>query len=153
MIRVIQRFVFFLRPLFRKYLNFLNIESIFTTGRIRCLLMCLKRHFWGDCRSSFSETSVQPFLQSLPRLCFLRVSVILSTGGTWAGTPPRDQVHPREQVHPPGTRYIPLGPGTPLGTGTPSRDQVHPPEAVHVGRYGQLAGGTHPTGMHSCLWK
>ena len=26
-----------------------------------------------------------------------------------------------------------------------------PPEAVHAGRYGQHAGGTDPTGMHSCL--
>ena len=32
----------------------------------------------------------------------------------------------------------------------PPRDQVHP-RAVHAGRYGQQAGGTHPTGMHSCL--
>ena len=84
-------------------------------------------------------------------------------GSTWAGTPLRtryipkagtpsqDQVHPPEpgtpgdQVHPPG-RYTPLGPGTPL------RDQVHPPPpgAVHDWRYGQQAGGTHPTGMHSC---
>ena len=26
-----------------------------------------------------------------------------------------------------------------------------PPRAVHAGRYGQQAGSTHPTGMHSCL--
>ena len=45
-------------------------------------------------------------------------------GGTWAGTPPW-QVHPRAG-HPPG--------------------QVHP-----LG-YGQQAGGTHPTGMHSCFF-
>ena len=32
----------------------------------------------------------------------------------------------------PGTRYTPL-------------------RAVHAGRYGQQAGGTHPTGMHSCF--
>ena len=25
-----------------------------------------------------------------------------------------------------------------------------PPGAVHAGRYGQQAGGTHPTGMHTC---
>ena len=36
-------------------------------------------------------------------------------------------------------------PGTPLGPGTPL-----PPTAVHAGRYGQQAGSTHPTGMHSC---
>ena len=60
-------------------------------------------------------------------------------------------------------RYPP-GPGTPPGTRyTPPPDQVHPPrtryppgrytpsEAVHAGRYGQQAGGTHPTGMQSCI--
>ena len=60
------------------------------------------------------------------------------------GTPP-DQVHP---TPPPRTRYTPLGPGTPP-------DQVHPPPGPGTpppgpGRYGLRAGGTHPTGMHSC---
>ena len=65
------------------------------------------------------------------------------------GTPP-----------PPGTRYLPR-PGTPQTSYPPwdhPPDQVvHPPGpgnpprgAVHAGRYGQQAGGTHPTGMHSC---
>ena len=48
--------------------------------------------------------------------------------------------------------YHPLGAGrptprdqtTPLGAGTP-------PGAEHAGRYGQRAGGTHPTGMQSCF--
>ena len=90
------------------------------------------------------------------------------------GTPPWDQVHPR------GTRYTPLGPGTPPRTrytpypgtryipqtrytpsprpGIPPKGWVHPPPrqtapgpgTVHAGRYGQQAGGTYPTGMHSC---
>ena len=30
----------------------------------------------------------------------------------------------------------------------PCPGQVHPSGAVHAGRYGQQAGGTHPTGMH-----
>ena len=31
--------------------------------------------------------------------------------------------------------------------------KIHPPPpgAVHAGRYGQQAGGTHRTGMHSCF--
>ena len=37
--------------------------------------------------------------------------------------------------------------GTPLGAYTPT------PTAVHAGTYGQQAGGTHPTGMQSCLIK
>ena len=28
--------------------------------------------------------------------------------------------------------------------------QERPPGAVHAGRYGQQAGGTHTTGMHTC---
>ena len=51
-------------------------------------------------------------------------------GSIWAGNPPPRTRHtPQDQIHP--------------------WDQVHPP-AVHAGRYGQQAGGTHPTGMHSC---
>ena len=74
---------------------------------------------------------------------------------TWAGTPPR-------QVYPPGRyplgRYIPWA-GTsprqvhpPAGTpwaGTPPSRQIHPLNGPLLG-YGQQAGGTHPTGMHSC---
>ena len=69
----------------------------------------------------------------------------------WDQPPPRDQVH-----HPSGTRYTPPVPGTPA---PPDQvppwnryppDQVHPPGAVHAGRYGQQAGGKHPTGIHSC---
>ena len=52
---------------------------------------------------------------------------------------------PRDQAHPPGTRHNNPGPGTP-----PHQDQV-PPGTEHAGRYGQRAGGTHPTGMQSCL--
>ena len=61
-------------------------------------------------------------------------------------TTPGPGTSPWDQVHSPGTRYTPLGPGTPL-------DQVHTPtEAVQAGRYGQQVGGTHPTGMHSCFF-
>ena len=62
------------------------------------------------------------------------------------GTPPWEQTPPPQSRHPsspgadtPGTRYTP-------------QDQVHP-HAEHAGRYGQWAGGTHPTGMQSCLFK
>ena len=33
----------------------------------------------------------------------------------------------------------------------PPRSRHPPPGAVHAGRYGQQAGGTHPTGMHTCI--
>ena len=57
---------------------------------------------------------------------------------------------------PPDQRQAPWD-QTPPQTGTP-RDQTHspwdktPPNAVHAGRYGQKAGGTHPTGMQSCCY-
>ena len=38
-------------------------------------------------------------------------------------------------------------PGTPPGSRRPPPDT---PRAVHAGRYGQRAGGMHPTGMQSC---
>ena len=76
----------------------------------------------------------------------------------WDITPP-----PPDQA-PPGAD-TPLGPGTPRAD-TPDRadtpwDQAPlpgadtppeqtPPGAVHAGRYGQQAGGMHPTGMQSC---
>ena len=78
-------------------------------------------------------------------------------GSTWAGTPP-GQVHP-PQAGTPG-RYTPLGSCPPPSrsplqvhprAGTPW--QVHPPGAVHAGIYGQQAGSTHPTGMHSFWMK
>ena len=34
---------------------------------------------------------------------------------------------------------------------TPPRIRPPPPGTVHPGRHGQQAGGTHPTGMQSCL--
>ena len=79
----------------------------------------------------------------------------------WDQVHPLDQVHP-QQVHPPG-RHTPPGPGTPPRPDTPPwagipppltrytpPDQV-PPRGMHAGRYGQQAGSTDPTGMHSCF--
>ena len=50
--------------------------------------------------------------------------------------------------HPPSTRHHPQDQAPPR-PGTPPREQP-PPGAEHAGRYGQRAGGTHPTGMQSC---
>ena len=61
--------------------------------------------------------------------------------------PEADRPPPLDQRQPPGSEADPPGPEA----GTPPRDQRQiPPGAVHAGRYGQQAGGTHPTGMHSC---
>ena len=58
----------------------------------------------------------------------LHAGIHTPTPGPEAGTPP-----PAPEA------------GTPL-------DQTPPPSAVHAGRYGQQAGGTHPTGMQSCFY-
>ena len=60
--------------------------------------------------------------------------IILFTGG---GLP--QCMHP-----PPGTMHPPRD-------HAPSpQDHATPPGTEHAGRYGQRAGGTHPTGMQSC---
>ena len=88
----------------------------------------------------------------------------------WAGihTHTAGQVHPLRQVHThPWAGTPPAGTppaGTPQQVHTPwagiPPGQVYPragtlwagthPGAVHAGRYGQQAGCTHATGMHSC---
>ena len=52
-------------------------------------------------------------------------------------------IHPRTR-YPPGTRY------TPRTDQEPPRTRYTPSQCM-LG-YGQQAGGTHSTGMHSCLW-
>ena len=72
--------------------------------------------------------------RSWGKVIFSQASVILLKGGgsTWPGRPPSpwaDPPPPRSDpppVRPPGTKYTPP-------------------------RYGQRAGGTHPTGMQTCL--
>ena len=112
---------------------------------------------------------------------FLPASVILLTGGClpqcMLGYTPWSR-HPPEQTPPgvdtPQSRHPPradtLQEQTPLGadppqeqTCPPSRSRHAPPEQTppprsrhppgkHAGRYGQCAGGTHPTGMQSCFY-
>ena len=86
--------------------------------------------------------------RSWGKVMFLHVSVILFTGGSSASVhagiyiPPG--ADPLEQTPPPVADL-------PTGADTPSPRSRHSPlGAVHAGRYGQQAGGTHPTGMHTC---
>ena len=56
--------------------------------------------------------------------------------------------------HPPQSRHPPDQ--TPPWEQTPPQEQTPPgadtpPGTEHAGRYGQRAGGTHPTGMQSCF--
>ena len=77
----------------------------------------------------------------------------------WDTTPPRTRQAPPKtrQASPQDQAGSPLEPdrhprdraGTPRDqTGTPPGPV--PPRAEHTGRYGQRAGGMHPTGMQSC---
>ena len=54
-----------------------------------------------------------------------------------------------------GSTFNFLPPATKLGQGNIFRSvclgRPPPPGVVHAGRYGQQAGGTNPTGMHTCL--
>ena len=92
---------------------------------------------------------------------FLHVSVIVFTRGVcpiacW--DTPRDKAPPPpEQTPSPRTRHPPKQAPPEQA---PPQDQAPPPKqappeqappgAVHAGRYGQRAGGIHPTGMQSC---
>ena len=75
------------------------------------------------------------------------------------GYHPREQTPPRSRPpwsrHPPGAdtpwEQTPPGANTPHQEQTPPTRSKHPPRAVHAGRYGQQAGGMHPTGMQSCF--
>ena len=52
-------------------------------------------------------------------------------------------------IQPPGAD--PPGANTPRSRHLPPPPSRPPLGAVHSGRYEQQAGGTHPTGMHTCL--
>ena len=102
--------------------------------------------------------------RSWGKVMFSQACVILFTGGgvclsaCWdttpqgADTPPG--ADPPEPTTPPQSRHPPEQ--TPPRSRPPTRG-VDPPRsrhplAEHAGRYGQRAGGTHPTGMQSCYY-
>ena len=86
-----------------------------------CLPQCMLGYHLPQSRHPLEQT---PPPRSRPRQ--------EQTPPSGADTSPESR-HPREQT------YTPLGADTPL------------PPAEHAGRYGQHAGGTHPTGMQSCV--
>ena len=91
---------------------------------------------------------------------FLYLSVILFTGGSATHTPPGQTAPGRHPLgrhpHPGQTPLGRLPPwedtlpqaDTPLWADTPGQT---PPPVQCMLRYSQQAGGTHPTGMQSCL--
>ena len=71
-------------------------------------------------------------------------------GQGYVFTGPREQTPPWEQTPPEQTpgADTPQSEHPPQSRHPPSR---HPPPIEHAVRYGQCAGGMHPTGMQSCL--
>ena len=63
---------------------------------------------------------------------------------------PQDQAPPRSRSPSP-REHTPWDQATPREPGTPLPPEQAPPCAVHAGRYGQQAGGMHPTWMQSCF--
>ena len=98
--------------------------------------------------SFFLSLYLPPANEVWGKVIFLHLSVILLSAPVHAGIhPPRTRGR-----HPPRSR--PPGADTPRCRHLPSPGADTPlPTAVHAGRYGQQAGGTHPTGMHTfCLY-
>ena len=102
--------------------------------------------------------STHLFITARKRI-FLHLSVILFTGGgvclsacwdTTTTTTPGTMHPPTPQpCTPPGPCTHPPTPPSTMQTPPPTMQP--PPDTEHAGRYGQRAGGTHPTGMQSCL--
>ena len=88
-------------------------------------------------RGNFKIFNIYRPQRSWGKVMFLHVSVILLTRGGVCLSACWDSRPPWEQTPPPRSR--------------PPWEQT-PPPPVHAGRYGQQAGGMHPTGMQSCYW-
>ena len=125
----------------------LSVRECFVTRRESetCCVLPQVTHGSGSSFSTLITTRKRSLDQGniFSSLCqeFCTQGVFLSA--CWE-TPSPQSRHPWEQT-PPQTRH-PVGPGIPweqMGADTP-------PCVVHAGRYGQQAGGMHPTGMQSC---
>ena len=113
------------------------------------VFLLLANEVWGNL--IFSEACVKNSVHKagLPQCMLGYHSPEQATPGTR---------HPSRSRHPPRTWNPPEqalpGPGTPRAGTTPGTMHLPPAPplgAEHAGRYGQRAGGTHPTGMQSCL--
>ena len=103
--------------------------------------LAFKVNFWEEWKK------IQNFLyfffyrsqRSWGKVIFSKACVKDSVHRGGPGRHPQEQTPPWEQTYP-GEQTYPQGADTP------------PPGAVYAGRYGQQAGGTHPTGMHTCFY-
>ena len=109
-------------------LNYINVTLFWFT--------VLVMHRTLDSSYHDKSTAFYRWQRSWGKVMFLHVCVILLTGGVCLSTCW----------------------DTPLARQTPTPSQGYPlarqpPSAVHSGRYGQQAGGMHPTGMQFLLRK
>ena len=92
---------------------------------------------------------LQVSLEFLPKLC----SLLPPAKKVW-GKVIFSVACVKNSVHGRGSASVHAG--IPPGAGIPQSKHpppgADPPNAEHAGRYGQQAGGTHPTGMQSCFF-
>ena len=139
--------------------------------RVECLVLRDQQlpivdHFVSSVNSESPESVKLIYSKYLPPATklgqgyVLQASVILLTGGRGVphppcppeadtpGLPPPREQTPRSRHHHPPSRHPPRSrhsPGAdPAGADTP-------PQGEHAERHVQRAGGTHPTGIQSCL--
>ena len=108
----------------------------------------LKDQAGCNCHSLKSWWSYRHLLPPTSEVCegYVFTSVCLSTGRVSASGPGGvSSTHTPEQTLPPGRHHHPLG-------RHPTAQCIlgYTPPAQWMLGYGQQAGGTHPTGMHSC---
>ena len=124
---------------------YVNVTTRKQSLRRLCFYSCLSVHRGGVCPIACWDTPTQDQRQTPP----------------WADTPPGPEADPLGQTPPsqadaPGQTppWVHTPPGrhpwadTPPGRHPPCADT--PPAQCMLG-YDQQAGGTHPTGMHSCF--
>ena len=128
----------FLLPMLYQICSTLGVEFLFhadSEGYFQCVLFLSDR---VSLMKSFLPTvpCIPPFLGYH---LLLPPATKLGQGYIFTGV--------CDSVHMGGSASVHAGipPPPPLGPGTP------PPGAEHTGRYGQRAGGMHPTGMQSCF--
>ena len=113
----------------------INYEfALFVDGMTQCYVITMRSTLKNQGASLLVIFTARNEVRA--RLYFHRRVWFCSQGGG-VGIPACTEADPPRSRHSPGTRRPPPGPDT-------------PPGAEHSTRYGQCAGGTHPTGMQSC---
>ena len=130
----------------------MNSKNIIT-GKLDCFLL--------NSMTSNNHAVITARKRSFGQYFYTCLSFCSQTGGSTSvhsGKPPLPGAGtcPGPCTTSPSEAAPPPGAGLPLDQAPPPREQGPPARsrppasAEHAGRYGQCAGGTHPTGMQSC---